>query len=156
MDFQHAFNTVAAELTPQPWDYTTPDGTTLRIIPVGLHSDPGAAEVLIRITRADATGLYDYGITGPDSRGVAEVGVTTTDLPGLIQALTGQTMWEDVDLVAGALTVCATPGGAAVTVTEVHSAEREETVAMRLPEAQRLPLASALRRALDVAKGWEQ
>lgn len=156
MDFQHAFNTVAAELTPQPWDYTTPDGTTLRIIPAGLREDAGYAEALIRITRADATGLYDYGITGPDSRGVAEVGVTTTDLPGLIQALTGQTMWEDVDLVAGALTVCATPGGVAVTVTEVHSAEREETVAMRLPEAQRMPLASALRRALDVAKGWER
>jgi hypothetical protein len=28
-------------------------------------------------------------------------------------------------------------------------------VTMRLPEAQRLPLASALRRALDVARGWE-
>lgn len=155
MDFHTAFNIVTGDLTSQPWDWTTPDGATLRVIPAGLHADKGDAEVLIRITRAEATGLYEFGITGPNSRGVAEVGVTTSDLPGLIQALTGQTMWEDCGLVAGALTVVATPGGVAVTVTEVHSAEREETVSIRLPEAQRMPLASALRRALDVAKGWE-
>jgi len=155
MDFRDALNTVIAELTPQPWDYTTEDGTTLRIIPAGLRESAGYAEVLIRITRANASGLYDFGITGPDSRGVAEVGVTTTDLPGLIQALTDQATWEGDDLVAGALNVRAAPSGVAVTVTEVHSAEREEKVFITLPEAQRLPLASALRRALDVARGWE-
>ena len=155
MNFRDAFNIAIAELTPQPWDYTTADGTTLRIIPAGLREDAGYAEVLVRITRANASGLYDFGITGPDSRGVAEVGVTTTDLPGLIQALTDQATWEGDDLVAGALTVCADPSGVAVTVTEVHSEEREETVFTTLPESQRLPLASALRRALDVARGWE-
>ena len=155
MNFRDAFNIAIAELTPQPWDYTTEDGATLRIIPSGLRESAGYAEVLIRITRADASGLYAFGITGPDSRGVAEVGVTTTDLPGLIQALTDQATWEDNDLVAGALTMRADPSGVAVTVTEVHSAEREEKVFTTLPEAQRLPLASALGRALDVARGWE-
>lgn len=162
MDFRDALNNVIAELTPQPWDYTTPDGTTLRVIPAGLRTEPGEAEVYVRITRADATGLYDYGITGPDSRGVAEVGVSTSLLPALIEALTQRAVWRDDCLVAGTLTVvagalAATPDGdnVVVIVTEAHSAEREETVAVRLPEAQRLPLASALRRALDVARGWE-
>lgn len=162
MDFKQAMNNVIAELTPQPWDYTTPDGTTLRVIPAGLRSDKGDAEVNVRITRPDATGLCDYGITGPNSRGVAEVGVTTRLLPDLIEALTQRTVWRDEHLVAGTLTVIANDiasmpdgDGVLVAVTEVHSAEREETVAMRLPDAQRMPLASALRRAMDVARGWE-
>ncbi|MET7687991.1 hypothetical protein ABZT06_08420 [Streptomyces sp. NPDC005483] len=155
MDFRDALNIVTAELTPQPWDYTTEDGTTLRIIPAGLRETAGYAEVLIRITQADATGLGEYGITGPDSRGVAEVGVTTTDLPALIEALNERAGWEDDRLVAGMLTVVVDGRGVAVTVTEVHSAEREETVSVRLPESQRLPLASAMVRALDVARGWE-
>jgi hypothetical protein len=162
MDFQDALNTVIAELTPQPWDYTDTDGTTLRVIPAGLRSDPGEAEVYVRITRPDASGLAEYGITGPNSRGVAEVGVSTSLLPDLITALTERTVWRDDCLVAGALTVvagalAATPGrdNVIVCVTEVHSAERKEIVAMLLPETQRLPLASALRRALDVARGWE-
>jgi hypothetical protein len=154
MDFRDALNTAIAELTPQPWDYTTPDGTTLRVIPAGLCEAPGYAEVLIRITRPDATGLYAYGITGPDSRGVAEVGVTTTGLPGLIEALTSGTGWEDAGLVCGTLAVRPGAGGVLVTVTEVHSSERQETVTVLLPEVQRMPFASALRRALDVARGW--
>jgi hypothetical protein len=155
MDFHTALNSLIADLTPQPWDYTTPDGTTLRVIPAGLRENAGYAEVLIRITRPDATGLYSYGITGPKSRGVAEVGVTTTGLPGLIEALKARAAWEDAELVYGVLTVAPGADGVAVTVTEVHSADREETVAMLLPEAQRLPLASALARAMDVARSWE-
>ena len=155
MDFRDALNTVIAELTPQPWDYTMASGTTIRVNPAGLRADKGDAEVLIRITRADATGLYDYGITGPDSRGVAEVGVPTSLLPGLIQALTSQETWEDNSLIAGALFIRPDVSGVAVTVTEIHSVEREEKVFASLPEAQRRPLASALRRALDVARGWE-
>lgn len=162
MDFQDALNSVIAELTPQPWEYTDVDGTTLRVIPAGLRAERGEAEVYVRITRADATGLGKYGITGPISRGVAEVGVSTSLLPALIEALTQRTVWRDECLVAGTLTVvagalAAAPDGdsVVVVVTEVHSAEREETVAVRLPESQRLPLASALRRALDVARGWE-
>jgi hypothetical protein len=163
MEFRDALNTVIADLTPQPWTHTTPDGTTLRVIPAGLRADKGDAEVNIRITRADATGLYDYGITGPDSRGVAEVGVPTSLLPALIDALTEQAVWRNDCLVAGTLTVVAgevaampdDDGGVLMAVTEVHSADRQETVAMRLPEAQRMPLASALARAMDVARSWE-
>lgn len=162
MDFHTALNIVIAELTPQPWDHTSADGTTLRVIPAGLRADRGDAEVLIRITRRDATGLYAFGITGPNSRGVAEVGVPTSLLPDLIEALTQRAVWRNEGLVAGTLAVVANGiatvpdgDGVLVAVTEVHSVEREETVVMRLPEVQRLPLASALRRALDVARGWE-
>jgi hypothetical protein len=155
MDFHDALNNVIAELTPQPWDYTTADGTTLRIIPAGLRAEPGQAEVLIRITQADATGLYDYGITGPDSRGVAEVGVTTTDLPKVIEALTERGWWADNTLVSGALLVAAASGGVFVGVTEIHGAGQHVDVGMVLPQSQRLPIASALSRALDVARGWE-
>jgi hypothetical protein len=155
MDFRDALNIVTAELTPQPWDYTMASGTTLRVIPAGLRANKGEAEVLVRITRADATGLYEFGITGPDSRGVAEVGVPTAALPDLIQALTDQETWEDNTLIAGALLTRPDISGVAVTVTEIHSVERQEKVFASLPEAQRMPLASALRRALDVARGWE-
>ncbi|MFE2969883.1 hypothetical protein ACFXKC_40700 [Streptomyces sp. NPDC059340] len=155
MDFNDAISIVTAELTPQPWDYTTPDGTTLRVIPAGLREDAGYAEVLIRITRADATGLGEFGITGPDGRGVAEVGVTTTGLPALIDALTERIAWEDTALVLGALTVVPDVDGVMVVVAEIHGRDQEVTVSTVLPEAQRLPLASALRRALDVARGWE-
>ncbi|MET7975754.1 hypothetical protein ABZW44_22465 [Streptomyces mirabilis] len=155
MDFRDALNIVTAELTPQPWDYTTPDGATLRVIPAGLRSDQGEAEVYVRITRPDASGLGDYGITGPNSRGVAEVGVTTTDLPKVIEALTGRGWWADNALVSGALLVAAASGGVVVGVTENHGAGQHVDVGMVLPESQRLPLASALQRALDVARGWE-
>lgn len=155
MDFHDALNTVIAELTPQPWDYTTPDGTTLRVIPAGLRADKGDAEVLVRITRPDATGLGEFGITGPDSRGVAEVGVTTTVLPKVIEALTERGWWADNTLVSGALLVAAASGGVVVGVTENHGAGQHVDVGIVLPEAQRLPLASALGRALDVARSWE-
>lgn len=155
MNFNDALNTVIAELTPQPWDYTAPDGTTLRVIPAGLRADKGDAEVLIRITQTDATGLAEFGITGPNSRGVAEVGVTTTDLPKVIEALTERGWWADNTLVSGALLVAAASGGVFVGVTENHGAGRHVDVGIVLPESQRLPLASALRRALDVARGWE-
>ncbi len=155
MDFQAALNSAIADLTPQPWEWTDDDGTTLRVIPAGLTAGKGDAEALIRITRPDATGLYDYGITGPDSRGVAEVGVTTTDLPKVIEALTGRGWWADNALVSGALLVAAASGGVVVGVTEEHGAGQHVDVGIVLPEAQRLPLASALQRALDVARAWE-
>ena len=155
MDFNDALNIVIAELTPQPWDYTDAEGTTLRVIPAGLRADKGDAEVNIRITRADATGLCEFGITGPDSRGVAEVGVTTTDLPAVIEALTERGWWADNTLVSGALLVAAASGGVVVGVTETHGEGQHVDVGIVLPESQRLPLASALSRALDVARGWE-
>jgi hypothetical protein len=155
VDFRDALTIVTAELTPQPWDYATPDGITLRVIPAGLREDAGYAEVLIRLTRPDATGLYEFGITGPDSRGVAEVGVATSSLPALIGALTEQATWWDANLIAGVLIVVPDANGVVIEVTEDHGADRKETVSTRLPEAQRLPLASALSRAYDVARGWE-
>jgi len=88
-------------------------------------------------------------------RGDAEAGVPTAILPDLIQALTDRETWEDNTLIAGALFVRPDVSGVAVTVTEIHSVERQEEVFASLPEAQRLPFASALCRALDVAKGWE-
>lgn len=157
MDFHTALNQVIAELTPQPWDYTTPDATTLRVIPAGLRENPGCAEVLIRITRPDASGLYEFGITGPDSRGVAEVGVTTADLPALIAALQGCAGWEQAEGWGDPTRIVVTPT-LNVTVTEGHHDGGRwiaVTESVQLPDAQRLPLASALARALDVARGWE-
>jgi hypothetical protein len=155
MNFRDALNITLAELTPQPWDYTSDDGTTLTVIPAGLREDAGRAEVNIRITRADATGLYEFGLTGPGSRGVAEVGVTTAELPTLIEALTERTAWEGVRLVLGELAMIPDADGMTVRVTEIHGRDQEITVSMHVPEPQRLPLASALRRALDVAREWE-
>jgi len=154
-DFRHALDAVIADITPQPWEHTTPDGVTLRVIPAGLREDPGYAEVYVRLTRQDATGLAEYGITGPDSRGVAEVGVTTAVLPDLIRALTERQPWTDATLTAGILAVTPDATGVGVRVTEVHGRGQEVTVTIHLPERQRLPLASALRRAGDVARGWE-
>ncbi|WP_338683834.1 hypothetical protein QD712_25530 [Streptomyces acidiscabies] len=155
MNFHDALSSLLAELTPQPWDYTASDGTTLRVIPAGVPSDPGTAEVYVRLTRADATGLYEFGITGPNSRGVAEVGIPTANLPAMIQALTSRTRWEADHLVTDSLTATPDAEGVTVEVTEVHSKERQETVSVRLPESQRLPVAAALRRALEVARDWE-
>lgn len=155
MDFNTAWNIVCTDLTPQPWDYTDTEGTTLRIIPAGLRETAGYAEVLIRITRADATGLGNYDITGPNSRGVAEIGITTTGLPALIEALTEGSPWWDADLVCGSVEVVPEESGVTVNVTEDHGNGIEIAVSVTLPAAQRVPLASALARALDVAKSWE-
>ncbi|MBD9700664.1 hypothetical protein IHE56_00865 [Streptomyces sp. ID01-12c] len=158
MDFHTALNIVIAELTPQPWDYTTPDATTLRVIPAGLREDPGRAEVLLRISGPVVTGLCSYDLTGPDTRGAAEVGVTTTDLPSLIAALEGHAGWERVEGLGDPTEIVVTPA-LHVTVTEGHHDGFRwigVTESVQLPEEQRLPLASALRRALDVAKSWEE
>lgn len=157
MDFQDALSTVIAELTPQPWDYTTLDATTLRVIPAGLRENPGCAEVLLRIGGPLVTGLYEFGITGPDTRGAAEVGVTTTDLPPLIAALEGCAGWEQAEGWGDPTRIVVT-STLHVTVTEGHHDGDQwiaVTESVQLPEQQRLPLASALQRALDVARGWE-
>ncbi|MET7933470.1 hypothetical protein [Streptomyces sp. NPDC005322] len=156
MDFHQALNIVVAELTPQPWDFTDSTGTTLTVIPAGMPADPGEAKVMIRITRPDATGLAEYGITGPNSRGVAETGIPTADMPGLLEALDNRTAWEHVTLTSDTLTVIPDGDELALTVTETHDGPvREVAAATRIPAAQRMPLASALRRAFDVARAWE-
>jgi hypothetical protein len=145
-DFTDALNAVIAELTPQPWDYTTPDGITLTVIPVGLKEALGEAEVTIRVTEDKTT--------------AAGVDVTTTDLPDIIAALTEQRRGQVSTLLDGS--VIARPDGDGVLLSVNESAWDDEgrqshtTTNIRLPGEQRLPLASALARALDVARAWEE
>lgn len=158
MNFRDALNIVTAELTPQPWDYTTPDGATLTVIPASLpHAEPGTAEVYLRVTR--------------DKTHAAEAAITTTDLPALLTALNapvtehwehephypdgtpkgrvGTWLGDDYGLALNPM-----QGGFSLTAIEDTDAG-VVAASLVLPEEQRLPLASALSRALDVARGWE-
>jgi len=159
MDFRDALNTAIGDLTPQPWDYTSADGATLTVIPAGLpHAEPGTAEVYLRVTR--------------DKTHAAEAAITTTDLPALVTALSEPVTehWEHAghwpdgtekgrigtwlgDLYGLALNPM--QGGFSLTAMEDDGHGGITAASLTLPEAQRLPLASALRRALDVARGWE-
>lgn len=144
MDFNDAINIVIAELTPQPWDYTTPDRTTLTVISAGLREARGYAEVMLRVTVDKAT--------------AAEVGVTTTYMVSLLHALDTRTGWEYSTSYGSDLNVTPDSDGLVLIVSETDYETQgypTTTAAIRIPEAQRLPLASALRRALDVARGWE-
>ncbi|MCZ4510427.1 hypothetical protein O3Q52_19985 [Streptomyces sp. ActVer] len=144
MDFRDALNIVTAELTPQPWDYTDKAGVTLTVIPACLREAPGYAEVNIRITADKTT--------------AAEVGVTTTYMTSLLHALEARTGWEHSTSYGSDLNVTADSDGVALVVSETDyetQGHPTATVTIRVPEAQRLPLASALRRAADVARGWE-
>lgn len=142
MDFETALNTVTAELTPQPWDYTDNAGTTLTVIPAGLREDPGRAEVMIRISRAGVP--------------AAEIGIPSATLPDLIAALDTGAPWVFRDYEEQLTVAC----GATIALTVVDatyhvSGSQPAVAAIDLPAEQRMPLASALRRALDVARGWE-
>jgi hypothetical protein len=143
MDFHQALNTVIAELTPQPWDYTTNAGTTLTVIPAGLPESEGFAEVMLRITASKAA--------------AAEVGVATMHMATVLHAIDTNTELEHVTGLYDELLVTPSEdGGLHLTVTEIqYDPRREVTTTIYLPEPQRLPLASALRRATDVARGWE-
>ena len=143
MNFQHAIATVLAELTPQPWDYTDGSGATVTVIPAGLREDPGCAEVTVRITTSKTH--------------TPEIGIRTADMPGLLAALDERTAWSHVTILDDRLTVTPDAGGLLLVVTDVvyDSAARERTATVHIPEKQRQPLASALARALDVARGWE-
>jgi hypothetical protein len=149
VDFRDALNIVTAELTPQPWDYTAPDGTRLRVIPEGLRQDPGDGAVIIQICEAAHVQVTP---DGPEYR------MRTVDMAGLIDALTGRAEWTTEDW-GDVLAVRPEGDGMrlAYTVydrdTTGQPADVDRTV--WVPEAQRLPLASALSRALDVARSWE-
>jgi hypothetical protein len=149
VDFHNALNIVIAELTPQPWDYWTTDGTRLRIIPEGLRQDAGDGAVEIQICEAAHVQATP---DGPEYR------MRSVDVPGLIGALTDRADWTTTDF-GDTLAVRPEPEGMrlAYTVydrdTTGQPADIDRTIL--LPEAQRLPLASALARALDVAKSWE-
>jgi hypothetical protein len=150
MDFRDALNIVTAELTPQPWDYTTPDGTRLRVIPEGLAQDPGDGVVLIQICESANVQVIPDGPEFP---------VRTSDMPELLAALDGRAECTIHGGWGEELAVRPEAAGMrlAYTVwardTTGQGADVDRTVLV--PEAQRLPLASALRRALDVACGWE-
>jgi hypothetical protein len=82
----------------------------------------------------------------------------TVDVPGLITALTDRTEWTTTDW-GDVLTVRPEGDGMrlAYTVYDRDTTGRPADVerSILVPEAQRMPLASALARALDVAKSWE-
>ena len=149
MDFQNAWNIVRAELTPQPWDWWTTDGTRLRIIPEGLRQDPGHGVVEIQIIECARVSKVPDGPEYP---------MRAVDVPGLIAALTDCTEWTTTDF-GDTLTVRPEGDGMrlAYTVydrdTTGQMADVDRTIL--LPQEQRMPLASALRRALDVARSWE-
>lgn len=157
MNFQDAVRNVTADLTPQPWEYTNDDNRTLTVIPAGLPSDPGCAEVYIRITISKTT--------------ASEAAITTTDLPALIGKLSEPIVegwahlphWPDgtpkgrIGTWCGddyGLTLAPVGEGFRVIVAE-DTGDKIELAAAILPEAQRMPFASALARALDVARSWE-
>ncbi|MFB6955467.1 hypothetical protein ACFCYB_00165 [Streptomyces sp. NPDC056309] len=152
MDFRTALNGLLGQLTPQPWEYTAPGGGTLTVIPAGLREDPGQAEVYVRITFSKTQ--------------AAQCAVTTTDLPNLIATLSEPVTseWELVahwadgtpkpDLLDGGIALEPVFGGFTITVTSENGGSTA-TATMGLPEQQRMPLASALRRAMDVARDWE-
>lgn len=146
MDFRDAFNTVTAELTPQPWDCTADNGTTLTVIPAGLRADHGRAEVIIRITECESLPV--------------EIGIATAELPGMIEALTEGPDWRHQNTLDSIIAALIVPSGDVfLFVTEVDwnrsDDRRLASAAVRVPDDQRLPLAAALARALDVARSWE-
>lgn len=137
MDFAHALQTAVAELTPQPWEYSASDGATLTVIPAGLTAEPGDAEVYLRVTADKTT--------------AAEAGVTTEHLPELIDAIEQRTIWAHLTVMGDGIETRFDEDALVVTVHEDG-----DSAVQRLPEMQRMPFASALRRALDVARGWER
>lgn len=141
-DFRQAMDTVLAELTPQPWTYTDHTGTTLTVIPDGLRTDAGCAEVLIRATASETT---------------AELGIASADMPDLLAALDAGADWSHKTTLSDWLTLTHADGALALTVDEYDWTPLGDNneITVHLPATQRLPLASALRRALDVARGWE-
>lgn len=142
MDFETALTNVIADLTPQPWDHTTPNGQTLTVIPAGLREDPGRAEVMIRISRA--------------GQPQAEIGIPSATLPDLIAALEAGEEWTFRDYEEQLVVVCGTAPGMVVVDSTYHAVGGQAAVAViDLPVGLLRPLASALSRALDVARSWE-
>lgn len=131
MDFQTAWSIVRADLDPQPWDYTTADGKTLTVAPAGFRANKDEAEVIIRVSDD------------------IEEWVRTPEISALVTALQAGESWTNLG----------SGWGAEVTVTDLSVTvavwQKGVATSITLPPEQRLPLASALARALDVARAWE-
>lgn len=146
-EFRDALGAYLAEVTPQPWDYTAPDGATLTVVPEGLPSYRGDAEVVVRVTASKEL--------------AARIGIPSRDMPELIGALRAGEEWEYETFLDDEIALTADGGGWVVAVSEHvydHGTGEGHDVpaSIRLPPEQRLPFASALARALDVARGWER
>ncbi|MEW1866995.1 hypothetical protein AB0420_02155 [Streptomyces caelestis] len=129
--FRDALGVVLAEITPQPWDYTNADGATLTVVPAGFRADKDAAEVVFRVSDD------------------VEEWVRTPDVQRIIDALHVGESWADTPYGWGIDVAVADDG---VTVA-VYQGGKPTSVT--LPPEQRLPLASAAARALEVARAWE-
>ncbi|WP_431784351.1 hypothetical protein [Streptomyces chumphonensis] len=153
MDFHTAYSLLIAHITPHPWDHTTPDGDTLRVIPACYPAGPGEAEVTLRLVTATAAaaGVTITDLVPDDADGATEIGLTTVALPGLIAALRDQTVWQHEQGYDEHIAVTPSPQGVALDADGLFGTRTQ----MTLSPAQRLPLASALERALDVAREWE-
>jgi hypothetical protein len=130
MNFRTALGIVLAELDPKPWTYTTPDGT-LTVVPAGFRADKDEAEVIIRVSDD------------------VEEWVKTPEIAALVTALQAGESWTNLWSGWGT-EVTVDAAGVTVAVWQKNVA-----TSVTLPLEQRLPLASALARALDVARGWE-
>ena len=141
MQFNDALTNVIADLTPRPWDYTDNAGTILTVIPAGLREDPGCAEVIVRIKAIGQ--FFD-----------ADAGIPTRSLPAMIDALTGNRLWSYDTLDDVGINLTPFGGGGMILAISVDL-EADDEPQIHVPEEQRLPLAAALGRALDVARSWE-
>lgn len=131
MDFRTAWNIVRAELDPKPWEYTTPDGATLTVVPAGFRADKDEAEVIIRVSDD------------------IEEWVKTPEIADLVAALRAGNSWTNLYSGWG---VEAAVNDLGVTIAVW---QKGVSTSIALPPEQRLPLASALDRARDVARAWE-
>ncbi|MEV7470246.1 hypothetical protein AB0O20_27635 [Streptomyces kronopolitis] len=138
------------DVHPQPWDYMTTDGTRLRVLPERRPQHQGGSVVLIQICEAAHVQVTPDG---------PEFEMLASEVPDLVSALTARTEWATRDGLDGMLVVRPEGDGMrlAYTVfardTTGQPADVDRTVLV--PEEQRLPLASALHRARDVAVGQE-
>ena len=117
------------------WDYITHDGiTTLTVIPTSL---PDRTGVIVRIKAIGQ--FFD-----------ADAKIPSHDMPAMIDALTGNQPWTyDTPEDVGVEMIPAARGGMWLTVSVDLDDDQPQIL---VPESQRLPLASALRRALDAAQ----
>lgn len=143
MEPRDALNAVTGENTPPSWVYTTPGGgITLTVTPAALCAVTGDAEVLVRIKAIGQ--FFD-----------AEAAIPSRDLPGLIQALTERRPWSYNTVLDVAVELSPIGSRRTLLVVTADEGDPDEYPQIQIPEQQRLPLASALQRAMAAARGRE-